>query len=402
MATTTTTVPTPNQVPPVITPEMRTEIAAAIKSGYRETPGLTFAGFSINDLAQYFFGGTSNVQRAEAEAVIRGSQGLKQTVATQSAALLIGTKRLKGDISWGLQHLQEHPKGSHYSGDFNIGNFISNTAGILTFGAFPDLRSFFSALGQGRFDIGKIQFNVPFSGAHINKYTHDVVGFYSGQQLESQATPILDSHIAQLLDTIAGATAGAITGGAAFQFGALTPAATAGEAAGEVAVSSAPQLIGVTQASLDAVPIFSIGETANYVQAGVTAESLAQAGITEGGIFATLGNGAVAVGKFVGGSIAAAYIQKVISGGTKAATDLLRGNVTQAFQDLVGAVDPTGNSGPQARTQGASFGGGGGGAYGGGQGYGTAQQNSLLSMLLPLGLVVGAVVLAVYFYKRRK
>jgi len=84
--------------------------AAALKST------ATFAGFGVKDIAA-FFGGTS-----------------------ASHALDIINRANKGDFGTGtyktgLEHLAEHVKGSHYGGDFNVGNAIlrAGTAAV-TFG----------------------------------------------------------------------------------------------------------------------------------------------------------------------------------------------------------------------------------------------------------------------------
>lgn len=396
---------------PTLTQEQRTDIVAAINTGYKQG-NVSFAGFSVTDVRDYLFGAKSGkVGLAEAEAVIRASTGMEQTIATKAAGALIDPKRLKpgasnynlgwGDIPWGIHHLSEHPKGSHYSGDFNIGKFINSVVGVFTFGTAPDFTSFLSELGRGRFDIGQVQFNVPFSGAHINKYTHDWVDLYTGQQLSDDATPLLDSKTFKIIDSVVGGVAGAIvTAGVGSAFFTPTAAAEGTVAAG---TATSPALIGVTEASLtsEAGYAFTFGaEGANYAKAGVTAASLTNAGITGGGFLATLGSYAVDFGKFVGGAVVAGYVQKFIGGAQKAVQDIARGNFKEAVDDFVSGVNP--GSGPQARPMQASggYGGGGGGGYGGEYGT-TQQQRSLFSTLLPIGLLIGVVVLFTFLYKRK-
>jgi hypothetical protein len=398
---------------PIITAEEKTQITTALNQGFKQA-GLQLSGFSTQDVALYLFGGTGNVQLAEAEAVQRASLGLGQTPATLSAASLIDPVRLKpgagtynlgwGDIPYGLQHLAEHPKGSHYSGDFNIGKFVSNVVGVMTFGFAPDLTSFFSALGSGRLDFEKIQFNVPFSGAGINKYTHDVVDLYSGQQASKAATPILDSPAAKILDTVAGATAAAIVGYGAYNYGSLA-AASSGVGAGGSAAS--PALIGVTEASLSATPSYTFpiyvgAEATSYAGAGVTAASLTGTGIVEGGILSTIGSGVLAVGKFVGGAALTGYLSSVIGGGKKAINDLLHGNVDKAINDFTSGFVP--GSTPSGTNQPYAGGVGSGGYGGGGTYYGGAantQQASMFSTLLPMSILAGVILLFLYFYKRK-
>lgn len=88
----------------------------------------TFAGFETPDISKYF--GVSPVQ---GHAIIQLATGadVNALPSTELEALQkIGPARFKpgatsydqgfGDIPYGLQHLSEHPKGSHYAGDFNI------------------------------------------------------------------------------------------------------------------------------------------------------------------------------------------------------------------------------------------------------------------------------------------
>lgn len=393
---------------PVITREQRQQINVAIQHGYKPS-NVSFAGFSVTDIRNYMFGVNSGkVGLAEAESVIRAATGMKQTKITMLAGALIDKKRLKpgatsydqgyGDITWGLHHLAEHPAGSHYHGDFSISTFINATVGVFTLGTMPNITSFLSGLGSGKFDLGKIQWNVPFSGAQVNDLSHDIVDLYTGQQLSKQAAPILDSQIARYADTVIGAGAGIITGSAAYSWGSLASAAPGAAAGGESAA-----LIGVTESSLavkNAPAVFEIGEAANYTKAGVTAASLES--VTGGStLFGTVGGLAADAAKFIGGTISAAYVTKLISGGGKALQDVLHGNFEKAGSDLVDALNPVGSGGtgqkPVQAGGGYGGGGGGGGFYGGG-----VAQSSLLSTLLPIGLIALIVLVFVYLYKRKR
>lgn len=398
--------------PPELTVDERALIVQTISENYTQG-GLTVFNFSAVDIAEYFnfpadlsrrMPGTPGIVGvAQAEALQRQVLGLPQTPATQLATLLLDPGRLKpgatspnqgyGDIVWGLGHLSRHPKGSRYKGDFNIGTFVSNFVGVLTFGTAPDLTSFFSKLGRGELRVDKIQFNVPFTGAHVNKLAHDWVGFYTGQQLSDEATPILDSDVARLLQSIAGGVAGAIVGAG------VTSTLT-GVGAPAQAAATSTQVVGVTHPSLlqPATSFFPL----NFAQAGVPVSGvLAPAGTSAGGgFFAGLGSTLMTGVKFVGGAVVAGYVQKFISGGQKALQQLVRGDFDEAVKTIVETVKPDPSTGGNAPRPGASIvsGGGGGGSYGSGAGV---QSSSLISTLLPIGLLVGVIALLIYLYKRK-
>src|SRR5512146_1695189 len=80
-----------------------------------------FAGFSSQDLADFF--GISPTQAAALALVAMGGAPSADLQGIDPSRLNPG-----GDIVGGLQHLSEHPKGSHYHGDFNVKDIGLNLA----------------------------------------------------------------------------------------------------------------------------------------------------------------------------------------------------------------------------------------------------------------------------------
>lgn len=86
----------------------------------------TFAGFSYTDLSQYF-----GISPIAASGIIDFKAGQELNDPQRIALHALDPKRFQpgantynqgfGDIPFGLSHLNEHPKGSHYQGDFNFG-----------------------------------------------------------------------------------------------------------------------------------------------------------------------------------------------------------------------------------------------------------------------------------------
>jgi hypothetical protein len=96
----------------------------------------TFAGFAPSNIAAYF-----GVSPIAAEGII--SLGNGSTIAAlpaneRTALQALNPNRFKpgatgptqgfGDIPWGLDHLAQHPLGSHYHGDFNVVDLVANVA----------------------------------------------------------------------------------------------------------------------------------------------------------------------------------------------------------------------------------------------------------------------------------
>lgn len=95
----------------------------------------TYAGFTPTDIAAYFGQPTKT---AAAQALIDAANGVK--ISPARAALILQTwsqASLSGPIKAGLQHLAQHPKGSHYHGDINVLDTIKNIAlNIATYGLY--------------------------------------------------------------------------------------------------------------------------------------------------------------------------------------------------------------------------------------------------------------------------
>src|SRR5712692_10062038 len=111
------------------------------------TTGPTFAGFTGQDIGDFFGYRGATVGQALIDVVVN------KTVTPAQAALLKKTfspETFRTVIPQGLQHLNEHPKGSHYHGDFNI-NPVTLIANVVTGGLYQ--------LSKGAFDVvtgGKI------------------------------------------------------------------------------------------------------------------------------------------------------------------------------------------------------------------------------------------------------
>jgi hypothetical protein len=90
----------------------------------------TFAGFNAKEISEYFGG----LDLDTSAALIAAANGTKLSDDQRTLLGGLGPKQLgpatgsgsSGNITWGLQHLAEHPKGSHYSGDFNVGDIAKN------------------------------------------------------------------------------------------------------------------------------------------------------------------------------------------------------------------------------------------------------------------------------------
>lgn len=120
------------------------QINAYVIQGYKQA-GLKLFGFTTTDLANYFFGRSDKAHLAQAESIQRAVMGLRQTAFTKAAGALIDPKRLANaaggpgwgaDIRWGIQHLSEHPEGSHYHGDLGsiVDSVFRGLAGVFTLG----------------------------------------------------------------------------------------------------------------------------------------------------------------------------------------------------------------------------------------------------------------------------
>lgn len=347
--------------PPVVTTEQRAQIVVDINAGYKQA-GLNLYGFSTRDIADYLFGGGgSKVVLAEAEAIQRAALGLKQTAFTTEAGFLINPKALKSgpgdvgglDIPWHIQHLAEHPKGSHYSGDFNsvVGNIGRGFAALFTLGL--------SEIPIGGDRLGKLTRIEPFISSNLSG---GVFTTGSANKLEKD----IFGYVFKAGTAVAGVSA--LTAGTSFSLsGAISP--------------------GTGATSIGVGP----GSAASFASPAAPSE----------GLLSGFGGTLLSGGKYIGGALLTGFVGKFISGGQKALTNLLQGNVKEAGRNLIDAV-VTGQDQPGSKPGPASggYGGGGGGGYGGG-GYAT-QSSSLVSRLLPAGLLLAILVLIAYFYKRRK
>lgn len=116
--------------------------------------GLTFAGFTNIDISNYM--GVSPLAASAIIAMGSGKSLKSLPLSWQIAVAQIPKIRFdpryagshtpgKGDIPWGLQHLAEHPAGSHYHGDFNVTDVILSVA---TGGLYAQVKAF-ANIAQG-------------------------------------------------------------------------------------------------------------------------------------------------------------------------------------------------------------------------------------------------------------
>ena len=395
----------------------------------------TFAGFTSQDVSAFL-----GVSTDEASGLINQAVGQPLTIAEQftlSKSLPLwaaqpNTSPLGGSttlevIQLGFQHMAAHPAGSHYHGSFNVGQLFSNFLGVITFGTFPDVTSFLSGVGEGKFNLGKIQANIPFSGAQVNKFSHDVTDFYTVQQVGSTTTPILDSTAFKILDTVAGAVAGAIVGhglynsyyadptaGAAVgsSYGAEGVSAdtlTASETFGEASSIQAARLgIGTLpgpttfESALFGTPTVGLLESLPAAQLGLTTEQLfSSAGP---GVTSQLFSVASKTGEVLSiENLGATLWREILSGNLSALGNTLLGVVGLPGLIPISRFTPTGSNAQLTPSPIPVYGaaGGGEGYSGGGGGGGGA--NPLLSVSNPAELnvtayVIGAGLLAFLVY----
>lgn len=96
----------------------------------------TFAGFTPANIAAYF--GVNTIAAQGIIALGNGSPAAALPTDQKAALASLNPARFKpgattynqgfGDIVWGLDHLAQHPAGSHYHGDFNITDLVANVA----------------------------------------------------------------------------------------------------------------------------------------------------------------------------------------------------------------------------------------------------------------------------------
>jgi hypothetical protein len=334
----------------------------------------SFAGFSTIELSQYF--GLSQPQTGALLSVINKKTLTKDQYASFQS---INPVRLQpgatsynqgfGDIPYGLTHLNEHPKGSHFAGSFN-----------LSFSDFNLVKAF-----DRLFTIRPKSFT---AGNLISGFAQSAIGTVTGgtlnvTDLTAGGVPISGGgqHDANLVTSFA-------TGASSFgQVRAGNPASK------ETALNKLSRLLGGVY---DSIAIGGIGsswlstptvapETAGYVKELTALEKLGNyAGTGLSSATSTFGQGQFAQG------VLSVLGNKI--GGTLLA--LISGNFTQAFQLLTqDAPQPFVTLPPQA------YGGGGGG---GGSGYpsgnvGQSQDNTVLYALGGVALLIGVL----YWIRKR-
>jgi hypothetical protein len=134
----------------------------------------------------------------------------------------LGATNALESVQRGLQHLAEHPQGSHYSGTFNVGDFGKD----------------FASLGSaGLYNGQKNRFNIPFSGNEVLTFDEALANVGTGGQFRSE------------LDKNFGSPEARMAGSAAAVLGA---AGAGGFAAGSEAGASAGTGMGASRGGIEA------------------------------------------------------------------------------------------------------------------------------------------------------
>lgn len=154
-----------------------------------------FAGFPAANIAAYF-----GVSPTVAQAIIDMSAGQSISPAAQQSLQSMSARFAPGgDISGGLQQLQEHPMGSHYHGDVNARDLASDALGIIS---------------GGTFNLDKMRFNVPFTSAPTRDLGKSYGNLFTGEQFRGDINSGLDSPEARIAGGLIGVGTGAAVGGA--------------------------------------------------------------------------------------------------------------------------------------------------------------------------------------------
>jgi hypothetical protein len=153
-----------------------------------KVPATTFAGFTPQNIAEYF--GVNTTQAAGLIALGNGAKVTALAQAERDALAKLNPKRFKpgattynqgfGDIVWGLNHLAQHPAGSHYHGDFNVTDLVANIA------------------TGGLYAIGKAGFN--FATGQQNALSAVKTGFASYGPAGSALQPTVGTNKALLIE----------------------------------------------------------------------------------------------------------------------------------------------------------------------------------------------------------
>lgn len=145
-----------------------------------------YAGFNPQQLASFF-----GITPEQATALIGVASGGPSSTDSQTALQGLDPNRFapSGDIATGLQHLAEHPEGSHYHGDFDIGDIAGNvaTGGLYGaakagFGAVTGQQDLLSAARSGLNQLGpwgSSTYNIPQYGPQIAE-TGNLIGAGAG------------------------------------------------------------------------------------------------------------------------------------------------------------------------------------------------------------------------------
>lgn len=334
----------------------KNQIAAIITKNYKPA-NLTFAGFSTLNVADYVFIWQHDpLHMAAAESFIRTSMGLPQTKYTEASLVFFNPAEFP-NFQGRLQHLAEHPAGSHYHGDFNPGQILSTILKPLGWIGRPLTALYTLGLSEipvGSKRLGEVTRIEPLVSSNIT-------GGIKTTGAMNKTEELVIGSIFKAGTAIAGI--GAATAGTSLSLSGAVSPSTAPLA------SSTIQGIGVTEASLAAEPAytFPIAYTStapSYVGAGVTASSLGETGGVLSGVLSQVQQTVTPIGKSIGSGLITGGVMTGLQRLGKVGeilSEVLTGNVKGLVNTLTRKA-PTTPANPFA----GLFGGGGTGGGGGG------------------------------------
>lgn len=186
----------------------------------------SYAGFSATDIANYL-----GLSADQVNLILGLQNGNLQSLSGSQAQQLndlynqpvsgspSGASNRLDDIYWGLNQLQQHPAGSKYHGDFNLGDIHKNLLTAGTAGIF-DFRDGFRV-------------NVPFSGAQVRAGGESSINALTAGQAKDFARDFTHNDFAMQVTPYVGMAGAAATGyGIGSELGAMYGAAGTGASSG--------------------------------------------------------------------------------------------------------------------------------------------------------------------------
>lgn len=137
-------------------------------------------------------------QNAIGQQSLSSDYDLARQLASQGGGGPMGGANTLENIQAGLGYLQQHPKGSRFSGE-TIGKLGSDIGGVIT---------------GGMVDFSKGRFNVPYSSAQMRNLGKSYANTFTGGQFREDINRSLDSPEARMAGSALGMGAGMAAGGA--------------------------------------------------------------------------------------------------------------------------------------------------------------------------------------------